>query len=93
MALAWGGRAAQVAMISASASMRALGRRGDLQEDVAAYQVLPGPEAHELCVYFGRIRGGKLGGSSPGSASCCPTRAKSFINDNQAEAELEAADV
>jgi chromate transporter len=23
--------------------------------------VLPGPEAHELCVYFGRIRGGKLG--------------------------------
>ena len=28
---------------------------------LAVYQVLPGPEAHELCVYFGRIRGGKLG--------------------------------
>ena len=23
--------------------------------------MLPGPEAHELCVYFGRLRGGKLG--------------------------------
>jgi hypothetical protein len=28
---------------------------------LAVYQVLPGPEAHELCVYFGRIRGGKRG--------------------------------
>ena len=28
---------------------------------LAVYQVLPGPEAHELCVYFGRMRGGKPG--------------------------------
>jgi len=27
----------------------------------ALYQVLPGPEAHELCVYFGRLRGGRVG--------------------------------
>src|SRR5687768_7996065 len=28
---------------------------------LAVYQILPGPEAHELCVYFGQLRGGKLG--------------------------------
>ena len=42
------------------------------QEDARVYQVLPGPEAHELCVYFGRIRGGKVGGLLAGSASCSP---------------------
>src|SRR5881409_2615155 len=31
------------------------------KKTLAVYQVLPGPEAHELCVYFGRLRGGKLG--------------------------------
>jgi hypothetical protein len=32
------------------------------KKQLAVYQILPGPEAHELCVYFGRLRGGKLGG-------------------------------
>jgi chromate transporter len=31
------------------------------KKTLAVYQVLPGPEAHELCVYFGRLRGGKSG--------------------------------
>jgi len=31
------------------------------KKTLAVFQILPGPEAHELCVYFGRIRGGKLG--------------------------------
>ena len=31
------------------------------KKTLAVFQVLPGPEAHELCVYFGRIRGGRLG--------------------------------
>jgi chromate transporter len=31
------------------------------KKTLAVYQVLPGPEAHELCVYFGRIRAGKVG--------------------------------
>lgn len=31
------------------------------KKTLAVYQVLPGPEAHELCVFFGRLRGGKIG--------------------------------
>ena len=34
--------------------------------------MLPGPEAHELCVYFGRIRGGKLGGFLAGLGFMLP---------------------
>ena len=39
---------------------------------LAVYQVLPGPEAHELCVYFGRVRGGKLGGFAAGLGFMLP---------------------
>ena len=61
-ALAWGGPAAQIAMIK----QECVDEEGWVDEEtftrtLAVYQVLPGPEAHELCVYFGRIRGGKLG--------------------------------
>jgi len=28
---------------------------------LAVYQVLPGPEAHELCVYFGMLSAGRIG--------------------------------
>jgi len=60
--LAWGGPVAQIAMI-----------RQELIEQerwispekfnriLSVYQVLPGPEAHELCVYFGMLTGGRLG--------------------------------
>ncbi|MGQ0569972.1 MAG: chromate transporter, partial [Armatimonadota bacterium] len=60
--LAWGGPVAQIAMI-----------RQEIVEDehwisrdrfnrvLAVYQVLPGPEAHELCVYFGTLSRGRLG--------------------------------
>src|SRR5918997_5518030 len=60
--LAWGGPVAQIAML-----------RQELVEDehwisrqqfnrvLAVYQVLPGPEAHELCVYFGMLARGRLG--------------------------------
>lgn len=60
--LAWGGPVAQIAMI-----------RQELVDEehwvtnerfnrvLAVYQVLPGPEAHELCVYFGMLAGGRLG--------------------------------
>ena len=61
--LAWGGPVAQIAMI-----------RQELVDEeqwisserfnrvLAVYQVLPGPEAHELCVYFGMIARGRIGG-------------------------------
>ncbi len=60
--LAWGGPVAQIAMI-----------RQELVEEekwigpekfnrvLSVYQVLPGPEAHELCVYFGMLARGRLG--------------------------------
>jgi chromate transporter len=60
--LAWGGPFAQIAMI-----------RQELVEEerwispqkfnrvLSVYQALPGPEAHELCVYFGMIARGRLG--------------------------------
>ncbi len=60
--LAWGGPVAQIAMI-----------RQELVEEerwisserfnrvLAVYQVLPGPEAHELCVYFGLLARGRIG--------------------------------
>jgi chromate transporter len=34
--------------------------------------VLPGPEAHELCVYFGRMPRGKLGGLLAGLGFMLP---------------------
>lgn len=34
---------------------------GTFRRTLAVFQVLPGPEAHELCVYLGRVRGGRRG--------------------------------
>ncbi len=42
------------------------------KKTLAVYQILPGPEAHELCVYFGRHRGGKLGGFLAGLGFMLP---------------------
>src|ERR687895_358178 len=61
-ALAWGGPAAQIAMIKRECvDEEHWVDEETFKKTLAVYQVLPGPEAHELCVYFGRIRGGKLG--------------------------------
>lgn len=60
--LAWGGPVAQISMI----------KRELVEEQhwlsterfnrlLAAYQVLPGPEAHELCVHLGMMKGGRIG--------------------------------
>src|SRR4028118_385032 len=71
--LAWGGPVAQIAMI-----------RQELVEDehwitkerfnraLAVYQVLPGPEAHELCVYFGMLARGRVGGLLAGLGFMLP---------------------
>lgn len=39
---------------------------------LAVYQVLPGPEAHELCVFFGTIAGGRAGGLLAGLGFLLP---------------------
>ena len=72
-ALAWGGPAAQIAMIKRECvdEERWISEEG-FRKLLAVYQVLPGPEAHELCVYFGRLRGGKLGGLLSGLGFMLP---------------------
>src|SRR5215218_113775 len=71
--LAWGGPAAQIAMIEREC-VEELGWVKDdtFKKTLAVYQILPGPEAHELCVYFGRLRGGKLGGFLAGLGFMLP---------------------
>jgi chromate transporter len=71
--LAWGGPAAQIAMIK----QECVDEEGWVDEEtfkrtLAVYQVLPGPEAHELCVFFGRLRGGRLGGFLAGLGFMLP---------------------
>jgi chromate transporter len=72
-ALAWGGPAAQIAMIKRECvdEERWISAES-FKKLLAVYQVLPGPEAHELCVYFGRLRGGKLGGLLAGLGFMLP---------------------
>src|SRR3954451_9567517 len=72
-ALAWGGPAAQIAMIK----HECVDEEGWVSEEsfkktLAVFQILPGPEAHELCVYFGRLRGGKMGGFLAGLGFMLP---------------------
>jgi chromate transporter len=71
--LAWGGPVAQIAMI-----------RQELVDEekwitperfnrvLAVYQALPGPEAHELCVYFGMIARGRAGAFLAGLGFMAP---------------------
>ncbi len=71
--LAWGGPAAQISMIS----KECVDEEGWVDQEtfkktLAVYQVLPGPEAHELCVFFGRMRRGKAGGFVAGLGFMLP---------------------
>ncbi|WP_305765059.1 chromate transporter [Aminobacter sp. J44] len=71
--LAWGGPVAQIAMV-----------RHELVDEerwlsssrfnrlLAVYQVLPGPEAHELCVHIGMLAGKRLGGFLAGLGFMLP---------------------
>ena len=71
--LAWGGPVAQIAML----------KRELVEEEkwlspqrfnrlLAIYQVLPGPEAHELCVHLGMMQRGRLGGILAGLGFMLP---------------------
>ena len=71
--LAWGGPAAQISMISKECvDEERWVSEETFKRTLAVYQALPGPEAHELCVYFGRIRGGKRGGFVAGLGFMLP---------------------
>lgn len=71
--LAWGGPVAQIGMIR-----RELVEEGKwisrerFNRVLAVYQVLPGPEAHELCVYFGMLARGRIGGLLAGLGFMLP---------------------
>ena len=43
-----------------------------MQQVFAVYQALPGPEATELCCYFGQLSRGRIGGLIGGLAFCAP---------------------
>lgn len=60
--LAWGGPVAQINMIREELVEKRKWIESDkFKRVLAIYQALPGPEAHELCVYFGMIQRGRIG--------------------------------
>jgi len=71
--LAWGGPVAQIGLMH----RELVERDGWITEDrfrktLALYQALPGPEAHELAVYFGMVKRGRLGGFLAGLGFMLP---------------------
>lgn len=71
--LAWGGPVAQIAMIRRSLVDDERWISADrFNRTLAVYQVLPGPEAQELCIFFGMAARGRLGGALAGLAFLFP---------------------
>ena len=71
--LAWGGPVAQIAMIRQElVAEEKWGSPQRFNRVLAMYQVLPGPEAHELCVYFGMLSRGRIGGIVAGLGFMLP---------------------
>jgi hypothetical protein len=70
---AWGGPVAQIALIKDRLVLQdkwiTLQR---FQRVFAVYQILPGPEAAELCMFFGCLSAGRLGGIVAGLAFILP---------------------
>ena len=71
--LAWGGPVAQIAMIRQElVTEEKWVTPQHFNRVFAMYQVLPGPEAHELCVYFGMLSRGRIGGILAGLGFMLP---------------------
>ena len=71
--LAFGGPFAQIALIREDLVEREKWiTRERFNRTLAVYQALPGPEAHELCVYFGMLAGGRVGGLLAGLGFMLP---------------------
>lgn len=70
---AWGGPVAQIALIKDRLVLQdqwiTLSR---FQRVFAVYQVLPGPEAAELCMFFGCLSAGRVGGIVAGLGFILP---------------------
>ncbi|HXV35879.1 MAG TPA: chromate transporter, partial [Myxococcota bacterium] len=77
--LAWGGPVAQIAMIRDELVERERWiSRERFNRVLAVYQALPGPEAHELCVYFGMLARGRIGALLAGLGFMLPGFALMF---------------
>lgn len=71
--LAWGGPVPQIAMLrQAFVEEEKWVSAGHFNRVLAVYQVLPGPEAHEMCVYFGMLSRGHVGGLLAGLGFMLP---------------------
>src|SRR5215210_4710117 len=71
--LAWGGPVAQIDMIRQEiVEEERWVSRDQFKRILAIYQVLPGPEAHELCVHFGMMARGRIGGILAGLGFMLP---------------------
>ena len=71
--LAWGGPVAQIGMIRHElVDQEKWVTNERFNRVLAVYQALPGPEAHELCVYFGTFAKGRWGGLLAGLAFMLP---------------------
>jgi chromate transporter len=72
-ALAWGGPVAQIDMIRQElVTQEKWVSSAHFNRLLAIYQVLPGPEAHELCVHFGMLARGRWGGILAGLGFMLP---------------------
>lgn len=71
--LAWGGPVAQINMIREElVEEKQWIAKDKFKRVLAVYQALPGPEAHEICVYFGMVKAGRLGGLLAGLGFMLP---------------------
>ena len=78
--LAWGGPVAQIGMIRQElVTEEKWVSPQHFNRVLAMYQVLPGPEAHELCVYFGMLSRGKIGGILAGLGFMLPGFCLMFV--------------
>lgn len=71
--LAWGGPVAQIGMIHQELVVEEKWVSPQhFNRVLAMYQILPGPEAHEMCVYFGMLSRGRIGGVLAGLGFMLP---------------------
>jgi chromate transport protein ChrA len=70
---AWGGPVAQIALLKDELVVKdkwiTIAR---FNRVFSVYQILPGPEAAELCMFFGCLAGGRLGGIAAGLGFILP---------------------